>query len=594
MTLLAKLLAEANIDPTLARRNSVLSRVSGSNEVWKSACLTRIQALPRRRWQDAMDTELLCDLLTAKFKTLNGTMRLKPIQAVALRELHDHGRLNVVAGLGSGKTLVTALLPVLLGAKRPLFLNYSRLMNKTLRDFRMLAEHWQVARNYEFLSVERLSSAKNSNYLEKLCPDLIVVDESHSLKDVKGSRFKRLRRYREAHPDVPVVPLTATPGTDSLNNFAHIQDLVHGERSPLPRKYHDLQQWCQATDVKVELRRGPGALTVFSDGDTVLEAVRAGIGRRIEETPGNIYHRTPESTDCSLYLDSIKFDGFAPASDAYFEAAWHAEKLPDDRCFEEMYSRQLILRQLGCGFCKVLNPTPPEAWREARKNFGTLVRDYISQEKKYALDTPLQVVAAIRRKELNDFGLYAAWKEVEPTFKPVHVTEWYDLGVIQFCADWLREHKGLVWCTFPSFGRKLSEVSGLPFFHAGGLDYRTKADIESYYEPTGAILALEPNKLGRNLQDRWHKNLFVAPPASALDLDQAIGRTARFGQKKETVEVSFLFSCRENFDSVTVARSRADYDRALGRNENSKLLVCDWNVADLAEVSEWEGARWER
>jgi len=587
MSILAALLEQAGHDPKNTPRHSTLGRVFLSDPVRETADFARIASLPRRRWQD-LDSQI--DRLTARFARVPH-VRLLEMQAAALAEIEQLKTCNVVASLGGGKTLVTALVPVLLASQRPLFLNYARLLDKTVREFRELAAEWRICHGYKFLSVEKLSTAAYADYLERLRPDLIVIDEGHSLASPTGARFRRLRRYKEAHPEVVIVVLTATPGVD-LDQYAHVQDLLHGENSPCPREPDVLREWCEALDVHVRgQRRPPGALTRWSVKDD-LNAVREGVGRRIEESAGNIYSRSAESIDCSIYIADVRVE--LPASmDELVSSAWNDLILPDGRCFEELYSKPLILKQLGAGYAKVLDPIPPIEWREARSLWSSFVRAIVSNEQVYGLDTPAQVKAAVRRGEIDDGGLLDHWCEVEPTFTPCTKTEWFDLSVVQFGASWLVQERGLCWVSQPTVGRKLAELAGVPFFHANGVD-PTHGSIEAFHGRTGAVVAIRPNMLGRNLQNRWAKNLYITPPPSPLELDQSIGRTARRGQRAPTVEVTFVLTVRENWEAVTSARVAAQAERALGKNESSRLLLCDWCVSDLATVNTWKGPRWKR
>jgi len=583
MSILAALLEQAGHSPQTTARHSTLGRIFLSEPVAESFEFERIDKLPRRRWHASPE---LIDRLSAKFAKVP-TARLYPMQAAALAEFEELGRLNVVASLGGGKTLVTALLQ----ARRPLFLNYARLIDKTVREFRELATNWHICHSYTFLSVERLSRADYADYLERLAPDLIVIDEAHSLANPNGARFRRLRRYKDAHPEVPIIPLTGTPG-ESLSQYSHVQELVLGEGSPLPREPDVIREWCEALDTRVVgQRRPPGALAKWADNQDDLKRVREGVGTRVEETPGNIYSRTAEAIDCSIYVSDHRLD-MAPAMDQLCESAWLDMVLPDGRCFEELYSKPLILKQLGAGFAKVLDPAPPLEWREARSLWSSFVRAIVSDEATYGLDTPAQVSAAVRCGQIDDGGLLANWRAIEPTFTPCTKTAWFDLSVLTFAALWLTREKGLCWVTQPTVGRRLAELSGLPFFHANGNDSQ-HGSIEAYRANTGAILAVRPNMLGRNLQ-RWHKNLYVTPPSSALELDQSIGRTARRGQMQPTVDVTFVLTVRENWEAITSARMGAVAEKALGKNDSSRLLLCDWCVSDLQTVNTWKGARWQR
>jgi hypothetical protein len=588
MSIFAALLEQAGHDPNSTPKHSTLGRIFLSEPVRDSFEFERINALPRRRWQDATSQ---VDRLTARFARSPG-VRLLEMQAAALAEIEQLRTGNIVASLGGGKTLVTALVPVLLEARNPLFLNYARLIDKTVREFRALADDWDICHSYKFLSVEKLSQASHSDYLERLRPDLIVIDEGHSLASPAGARFRRLRRYKEAHPETVIVLLTATPGVD-LDQYAHVQDLLLGENSPCPREPDVLREWCEALNVHVRGQRRPlGALSSFSSGGVGLNEVREGVGRRIEETRGNIYARSAESVDCSIYMADVRVE-MSSLTEELVSSAWLDMVLPDGRCFEELYNKPLIIKQLGAGYAKVLDPTPPLEWREARALWSAFVRCIVGEEQTYHLDTPAQVKAAVRRGEIDDGGLLETWTAIEPTFRPVTKTEWFDLSVLQFAALWLASERGLVWVTQPTVGRKLAELSGLPFFHANGCDVN-HGSIEAFSGRTGAVLAVRPNMLGRNLQNRWSKNLYITPPPSSTELDQSIGRTARRGQKDPTVEVTFVLTVRENWEAVTAARTGALAERALGKNESSRLLLCDWCVSDLSTVNTWKGARWKR
>jgi hypothetical protein len=515
------------------------------------------------------------------------------MQALALAEMEQIGSVNVVASLGEGKTLVTALAPLLFDSKKPLFLNYKRLIDKTIREFRELANDWRICHDYTFLSIECLSREAYADYLDRLRADFVCIDEAHSLSNANGARFRRVRRYKDKCPQVPILPLTATPGTASIGQYAHIQDLILGAGSPLPRDEGTLLEWREALDTEViGQRRPPGALTRWSSGGAELTAVRAGVGTRIEQTPGNVYARSAESVDCSIYITDYKLD-LAPHMGELVECAWREAMLPDGRCFEELYNHALILKQLGSGYAKVLDPAPPIAWREARSLWGSFVRSIIGAEHVYHLDTPAQVKASVRSGAIDDGGLLDAWLTIEPTFKPCTKTDWFDLSVLTYASDWLARERGLVWVTQPTVGRALAKLTGLPFFHANGVD-PSAGSIEAYDGSTGAVLAVRPNMLGRNLQNRWAKNLYISPPSSTTELDQSIGRTARRGQRASTVEVTFLLTVWENWAAVTKARSAALAERALGKNDSSRLLLGDWCVTDLATVNTWKGPFWKR
>src|SRR5262245_42251244 len=92
-----------------------------------SADFKRIASLPRRVWNKQEAAEL-AELMTVDLKTLYGTEKLRPIQAIMCAEAADAGGLFAACGVGSGKTLPSFLIPSLLQAQRPLLLVQANLL----------------------------------------------------------------------------------------------------------------------------------------------------------------------------------------------------------------------------------------------------------------------------------------------------------------------------------------------------------------------------------------------------------------------------------------------------------------------------------
>lgn len=591
MSILAKLLADIGVDPETEPRNTTAGKFLAREGVWAGEEFHRIKSLPRRVWQTE-DLSELCELLSNYLKTPHGARKLLPMQAAALRELHDLGRLNVVANVGQGKTDIAALAPRMLDSKRALFITYARLLDKTLREFRLLAEQWKLVPYADMISFERLQRAESADYLRRLEPDLIVVDESHGLKSAKSARSKRLSQYLKAHPECKFVPLTGTPGDDSLQDIAHIQEWVHGESSPLPRTYHELQMWCQAVDASVRQRRAPGVLRDFAEGNSEdLTAVRAGVGARIEETPGNIYSRSGDVA-CSLYLDYVRYDASDTTEQIFEHVRKSGDTLPDGRVLETPLELYLLFQTLSLGFARVIDPPPPKEWRDRRRDMARFVTDILSQTAS-GLCSPKEVLDLCKSGELDSEGVYESWMEIKPSFVMHSEIQWFDDHAVEFVADYALKNNCLVWVPFPAFGRKLRDKTGLPYFHHNGKDEKL-GSIEEYPGGSSVILSTQANSTGRNLQDRWHENFIVAPSAKSDQLEQQIGRTHRRGQKAEEVTVRFLLGSVENYEALMRARGRALLDRDIGRSSANKILSGDWLLPTPEIVNSWAGARWHK
>lgn len=904
--ILAQLMADAGIDPS-ASKSSKAGKFFARAGVQSGPEYLRIRALPRRRWQDASDLEQLIELMTNWLRkpgtvTVPGSFdRLNAMQASALRELYDYRRVGVVANVGMGKSAVAALAPTVLGAKRPLFMTFKKLLSKSQRDFRILAENWRVATNYTFLSVESLSNKSGADFLERYAPDLVVVDECfaaqteietpdgprpieslkvgdrvltpagsepvsatmqsfnsllkvtigsrellvtenhpfltqrgwvsagalqrddycvrvlfdnsdrkaaehrqsfllspvldemarfptglqaadaesehssestevsgkvlsgesrtrgrtasdvvrsyvlqesdargfysseneantfcdwastegawwqrqridqssnlharaarrrleggvhsvdgrpgspvalseslqdrlsvrtnedsyrdrrcitpsaeskragrpedrvfgthwleavssierlpgrhrvynlevsgsntyvaegvivhncHAFRSLKSTRTRRLQRYMEAHPNPECifVPLTGTPGDTSVKDIAHIQAWVHGEQqAPLPQSWLELEQWAEALDANVLVRTAPGVLSSFADGSQDLDEVRRGVGRRVEETPGNIYARTDSAVQCSLYLDAVRLETVPQSLDDIFAyVREHEDEMPDGRILETAIERWKTFQTLGMGFVHVIDPPPPAEWRMARKQYHAFVREILAKNEP-GLDQPMLVGDACARGTLDSGGLYESWKAIEPTFKIHSRIDWIDDSCLKLCADWAAKNHGLIWTPAPEFGLRLAKLTGLPFFHRQGIDAKSGILIDEYDGKTSAVVSVQANNAGRNLQDRWSKALFVAPSAKSDLLEQQIGRIHRQGQAADSVEIYFLLCSIENWESLQKARfSRAKFDTDFGQSEGNKLLQGDWIVPAPEEVVSWRGPRWQK
>jgi len=535
----------------------------------------RIQRLRRRDW--SYD---LCDEL--------GSRPLFPCQRAALHDLVATRRLCMFANVGAGKLLVGALAPVVLGSRSSLFVTYAQLLDKSRREIAAASEHWRCSPDdFTFVSAERLV---RSGLLERAW-DLIVVDEAHLFRP-GSKRSKAFEAHLKAHPDTSVVLLTGTPGDDDLRDVAFLAKLAHGPaNSPYPTRYHSLDMWHRALSERPEQRLDPGALRAFVGpapaNDTTLDDIRLAVADHAARTPGHLVYRPAHSISCSLYIGShtLRRPPSPELEAAYESTRLHGHLGPYE--FAELPAeRWRLLRQLGLGYAKIIDPQPPAPWVLARSLWATLCNAHVD-----SVTCPLGAFTSS-----VDAGAYgamysdalAAWRAIEPSFKPRHKLLWYDTSVVDWCIEWLQTNKGLLWTPYPDFGETVGLAAGLPFFHRLGVCSRF-GSIESYGSDTGAVLAIQPNSTGRNLQ-RWSRSLVVAPPAKSDTLNQLIGRTHRTGQSAEQVDVTFCFSCGQHIDAVERARERAKFDASLGGNLGNKLLACDW----LVDTTRPRGALWRR
>jgi hypothetical protein len=244
--------------------------------------LARILALPRRKLDlDAgtVDGQPILDLnslyVTNSGKCerypkcpicLTGKAGLWPTQSAALVEAEKAWGLFGAMGVGSGKSVVSLLLPDVFDAKRAALLVPSSLKNQLkTRDFFDYGRHFKLPLDrITVVSYDELSIAAGAFVLDRIEPDLIIADEVHHISRVSAARTKRFIRYLQTHPGTRFCGMSGTITKRSLRDMSHLCEIALRHNSPLPYRWSDLQEWADALDPI----RDPipiGALKVFID-----------------------------------------------------------------------------------------------------------------------------------------------------------------------------------------------------------------------------------------------------------------------------------------------------------------------------------------
>jgi hypothetical protein len=194
------------------------------------------------------------------------------------------------------------------------------------------------------------------------------------------------------------------------------------------------------------------------------------------------------------------------------------------------------------------------------------------------------VVAAIQSKQVDDGGLYSEWKAIEPTFEPNSVPVGIDDTTLNYAAKWLEEHPdtGLVWVSHKYSGRRLSELSGVPYFGASAMDARSGKLVEEHN--ASAIVSIASCREGRNLQ-RWNANLVLVPPTVGSWWEQLLGRTHRDGQEADEVTCEIPLMLREQYEALAQAIQDAEYTQ-LTTGMPQKLVYATKDIHDLREAIE--------
>lgn len=569
-----------------------------------TAELRRIAALPRREkpWEEIY-TEGVCQELTRLLARPNGKFVLKSVQAAALVELHDTGGWFGQAGVGSGKTLITMLAPVVLKSERPLLIVPSKLLGKTEREFRLYDQHFDLV-PIRFAKYEILSRAGGQEMLEAYQPDLIILDEAHKCKNTAAACTRKLKIYlREARRQgrkVRVLVCSGTFAKRSIDDFAHIAEWTHPEACPLPNGTGERLLWSKALDegVPEQQRVEAGALRLLiSDADvrasaSDLDAARRGVQRRIFETPGYLATKNNDVPDCSLTIECHQIQ-VPPDVDKLFADVKRTWCKPNGDEIESAAVLWATCMGLGCDLYHYWRkPAPPE-WMGPRRAYHKAIRKKLHYSR--SLHSPDEVAREIAKvgPEHALWPEYTAWKAVEKKFRPDPAVKFVSSYALDWVANWVKNRdQGLIWVEFPDFGARIAKHLGIKYYGRGGLASDGSTIEQASHREPFAVASIEANSEGRNLQEGlWHSLLFTSPPTTGREVEQAIARVHRVGQKADEVTAEFMISSREHHRAFMQSmRDGGFYNAIFGADFK---LVEGGKTADVI-LPEWKktGGAW--
>lgn len=569
-----------------------------SGEVRLTNELLRVHKMPRRRWSDEEAAELAREMTDA-LKTPYGTMELRPLQAVALCEIGMYGGLFGPLRCGMGKTLISLLAPVVAFAERPLLLVPAKLVAKTERDRRALAEHWRLPSFLRIMTYEWLGRVQAADALEAFLPDMVVADEFHKLANLRAAVTRRVRRHMNEHPDVKFVPMSGTMTKRSGHDYAHGARWALGpDRLFLPRRYDELELWCDALDErKGQVRRAdPGALEILCNEEEKRQwlfdrrsAARSAFRRRMVDTPG-VVASYESDIDATLTVSGVEC-AVAPAVDAAFERLRDKWELPDGRSvlpegaqIKEGLGVYRHARELALEFYYIWDPAPPREWMDARRAWHQYVRSILKHSR--TLDSPHQV--ALARPNAPEL---LAWRAIKPSFKPRTVPVWIDDSVLEFCAQWAEKNRGIVWTEHVCFGERLQKDYGLPYYGEEGYSAAGKF-IDDHPPGETLVASINSNDEGRNLQ-AWSTALVTSAPANGKKWEQVLSRLHRDGQEADEVSFDVLVTCAEHAGAFWQSVSDCRYVEGMFGSPQ-KLLLAGTNVLTAGELAQRSGARWRK
>lgn len=568
----------------------------------------RIATLPRRDWTALVEETL--EPLTEALRCEGADGRLRPIQAVGLREALECGGAFIMADVGMGKTLISLLAGELMQEERVLILVPNGDKAKTEDEFEEYRKEWRGVdgAKYKLFGYTDVSRwPKESFSIDRLWgglgPTLIICDEADKLRRVHSDSGEasglalQIQDYMRTHPDCKLIALTATPDKSGVKDYAHILGWCLGEGSPLPLDPDEVMMWAAVIDKGDTTNARKVCIQMGVEPTEDLDVIRDAYHMRLKQTPGVLISdegfQGPLSFECLLVEPpplmvphfhrarklSQRPDGWDLSPDG--PSPEDEERRPDRITEGGVWA---CCRQLALGFCYVADPVPPLDWMDARRMWFKSVRACL-RDRDLGFYTTLQVAqaAALGLLKRKHQAAWEKWQELKPTFEPGSRALWLSDHMLNWCAEWGGESPGIIYVDHVAFGQELSKRTGWKYFGQGGMCGKQRIDkLYKLGQPAKetVIAARAACGTGKNLQ-AWDRILFTAAPANNRDFQQNVGRIHRAGQWRPC-KVDILVGCKEHFESV--AKVLDDAARQSKSIMQQKATTFDWKwPADLPE-----------
>ena len=520
-------------------------------------------------------------------------------QVWALHEIRDVGGLLGPISVGDGKTLLDLLAPMVIPDCRVAVLLIPPQLRAQLSlvDWSFYGQHWELPNlgsgtwfvpgrpMLHVVAYSELSSARNTDILERIRPDLVIADEAHLIRNATAARTKRFRRYFAAHPETRLCCWSGTLTTKSIRDYAHLAALALGEGSPAPLHWPTVEEWAGAIDPS----DWPSDIGDLRQICRPGEHVREGYRRRLLDTRGVVGSTGVQSCPASLTLSERKT--VSPQEVAqHLGALYGTWTRPDGEELTNALDVHRCAKEISSGFFyhwiwpRGESLEVREKWLQVRKEWHCEIREKLKTAREF-LDSPLLLTEAairwedgyayIRRdphgRELEravipphtasgprptwKSATWLRWREVRDTAKPETEGVWIDEWLANDAADWCSAETGICWYEHDFFGQRVAEISCLPIYGAG------KEAAEELLRVTGdhsIIASIRANSVGKNLQ-MFSRNLVANLPSNGATWEQLLGRTHRQGQLADEITVDLYQHTAALVEALQKAKMQAQY-----------------------------------
>jgi hypothetical protein len=389
---------------------------------------------------------------------------------------------------GAGKSLVGA--ECMKRGARPLYVTKASARAQTRR---MLKSYGYTGPDDSVISYNAISL--DDGLLERLRPDVLVVDESQALKNLRSAAWtRRVARYLAQHPECRVAALSGSVMGRSALDYLHFLVWTLRAGAPCPRSS---AAWPRFV---LDIERDPAAW---------LERLRSCPGVFLDAAPSwNGHLLITEDWREPLCPDALARAEAGTAPDGWAVEGWAQDELE---------------KQLACGFYLRREPRPSPALLDAQRSWNKCVE----QAKAYGLsDTELGARAVYPTGWAQWQRALAAEPEAE------QVVEWLSRPYVPHHA----QDGTIIWVHHGALGESLAWLMGVPYQREGGLS-EDGVRLDETHEPV-VIASIAACNESFNAQQFRH-NIVLEPPSDARVWQQLLCRTARQGQlaREVTCEV---------------------------------------------------------
>jgi hypothetical protein len=618
---------------------------------------------------------------------------LMPVQAWFLREAEQLGGVVGFAGVGAGKSVCFLLSPLLFPDSRLAVLLIEPKQRQHYRSqYLRLREHFRVSSivcdvavpggtvagtvPVHLISYSVLSRTTNSDLLDRLLPDVVLLDEAHRAcgtsainRRIKRYVASRIRAREDAMARgepvraraVRMLDGSGTLEVKSINDTQMLCTFSLGLGSPLPIDPNEAAAWSNVVDDSYQPDRtssiakslhkvfGRGIVEdriSFGGTDHGDTELRKGFQRWRAATPG-IVTAAVSNVNAAIYFGEYPVPKMPPeVRDALMKV--RVEWLrPDGDEFVEKMAQLACAKSVACGFYPYWAfPSHPctcvggavdddrcdqclliEEWYAKRKLFNKELRarlikgevqldsqklcedaaDRALDDPPAVLDTYCDTCWKTDKRcvywPCEEMGhkpgwrsvSWADWKDIENQVQYEEKVRWIGHNLPEAedpnthpgyflardLAKWALKNKGIVWFQSIALGRKIAELSGLPYFNGGpGGEDRLRAEKGN----RSIIVSIPAHGAGTDgLQHLFNDQVIAEMPASnasARGIEQVLGRLHRPGQKKDEVNTLACLHVVEMKYALRKAIQQAEFNFNMTGNRQ-KILIADMDVDEL-------------